>query len=257
VVDTHAHIGRCKDDPAAIVARARQAGVERILTVGLDETSNREAIQHARELEGVRACVGRHPNSAAGFDDEAAADILELARDDAVAAVGETGLDYFRDGAPRDDQRRAFRAQIEIAREVGKPLVIHMRSGQGPDRDAVGETLRILAAEAQGVRVVLHCFSGTVEQARDAAERGWYCSFAGNSTYPSAGDLREAARVVPAELLLVETDSPYLSPQSHRGKPNEPARVVETARVIAAERGVSYEELERTVEANAAALFRW
>ncbi|HEY8466395.1 MAG TPA: TatD family hydrolase [Solirubrobacterales bacterium] len=257
MVDTHAHIGRCKDEPAAIVARAREAGVTRILTVGLDERSNREAIAHAREFDGVRACVGRHPNGASGFDDAAAADILELARDDAVAAVGETGLDYFRDGAPRDDQRRAFRAQIEIARAVGKPLVIHMRSGQGPDRDAVGETLGILAAEAEGVRVILHCFSGTVEQARDAARRGWYCSFAGNATYPSAGDLREAARAVPAELLLVETDSPYLSPQSHRGKPNEPARVVETARVIAEERGVPYEELERTVEANAAALFQW
>jgi TatD DNase family protein len=257
VVDTHAHIGRCKDEPAAIVARAREAGVTRILTVGLDERSNREAIEHAREFEGVRACVGRHPNSAGGFDDEAAADILELARDDAVAAVGETGLDYFRDGAPRGEQRRAFRAQIEIARAVGKPLVIHMRSGNGPDRDAVGETLALLAKEAEGVRVILHCFSGSVEQAREAAERGWYCSFAGNATYPSAADLREAARAVPDELLLAETDSPYLAPQSHRGKPNEPARVVETARVLARERGISYEELARIVEANAAALFQW
>lgn len=257
VVDTHAHIGRCKDEPAAIVARARAAGVMRILTVGLDERSNREAIEHAREFEEVQACVGRHPNGAEGFDDAAATDILELARDDAVAAVGETGLDYFRDRAPRDDQRRAFRAQIEIAREVGKPLVIHMRSGDGPDADAVGKTLALLAAEAEGVRVILHCFSGSVEQARDAAQRGWYCSFAGNVTYPSAEALREAARVVPDELILCETDSPYLSPQSHRGKPNEPARVVETAQLVARERGVSYEELAGIVEANAAALFQW
>jgi TatD DNase family protein len=257
VVDTHAHIGRCKDEPAAIVARAREAGVRRILTVGLDEPSNREAIEHARELEGVRACVGRHPNSATGFDDGAAADILELARSDEVAAVGETGLDYYRDTAPREDQRRAFRAQIAIAREVGKPLVIHMRSGRGPENDAIAETLEILAAEADGVTVILHCFSGTAQQAREAAERGWYCSFAGNATYPSAEGLREAARAVPDELFLVETDSPYLAPQSHRGKPNEPARVVETARALAAERGVSYERLERVVEANAAALFGW
>ena len=257
MVDTHAHIGLCEGDPAGIVARAGQSGVNRILTVGLGEDSNPQALELARAHDAVFACVGRHPNSAEGFDDGAAAAILELARADVVAAVGETGLDFYRDGAPRSDQRRAFRAQIEIAREVEKPLVIHMRAGEGADRDAVSETLGVLAAEADGVSVVLHCFSAPPERVAEAAERGWACSFAGNATYPKAGELRQAAAMVPDELILVETDSPYLAPQSRRGRPNEPAFVVETAREVAAARGVSYEELEATVEENAARLFNW
>ena len=257
VVDTHAHIGLCDGRPEDIVARAAASGVERILTVGLDEDSNREAVRLAREHEGVFAAVGRHPNSAAGFDERADADLRELAADPAVVAVGETGLDYFRKGAPREDQLRAFRAQIAIARELEKPLVIHMRSGEGPDRDAVGEALALLAAEAVGMRVILHCYSAPPERVADAAAQGWFCSFAGNVTYPKSERLREAARLVPAELILVETDAPFLAPQSRRGRRNEPALVVETAREVAAARGSSDDEFARLVKANARRVFGW
>lgn len=257
MVDTHAHIGMCDDEAGAIVARARAAGVTRILTVGLGEDSNPGAVELAREHEEVFACVGRHPNSATGFDDAAAEALRELAADPAVVAVGETGLDFYRDGAPRADQLRAFRAQIEIAREAAKPLVIHMRSGAGPERDAVSATLGVLSEEADGVSVILHCFSAPPERVAAAAERGWACSFAGNATYPKAPELREAAALVPGELILVETDAPFLAPQPKRGRPNEPAYVVETAREVAAARGVTYEQLERQVEANATRIFGW
>jgi TatD DNase family protein len=257
VVDTHAHIGLCEGDPGDLIARAAHAGVRRILTVGLGGESNAEAIGLARAHASVSAAVGRHPNSASGFGDEDAAELAELAADPAVVAVGETGLDFYREGASRDDQLRAFRAQIEIARNAAKALVIHVRSGEGPDRDAVGETFALLAAEAEGVTVVLHCFSAPAERVAEAAAGGWYCSFAGNVTYPKAPELREAAARVPDELILVETDSPFLAPQAKRGRPNEPAFVVETAREVAAARGVSYEELEAQVEANAARVFRW
>ena len=257
MVDTHAHLGLCDDPASELVARAAQAGVTRILAVGLDEESNAEAVALARENEAVFACVGRHPNSAAGFDDEAVTTLRELAAGPDVAAVGETGLDFYRDGAPRDDQLRAFRAQIGIARETGKPLVIHMRSGEGPDDDAVDATLSVLSEEAMGVAVILHCFSAPPERVAEATANGWYCSFAGNVTYPKAAELREAARLVPDELILVETDSPFLAPQSRRGKRNEPAFVVETAREVAAARGMGYDEFDELVEANAARVFRW
>jgi TatD DNase family protein len=257
VVDTHAHIGLCDGPASELVARAAQAGVTRILTVGLDEGSNEEAVALAREHDAVFACVGRHPNSASGFDDEAERTLRALAIDDAVAAIGETGLDFYRDGASREDQERAFRAQIAIARDVGKPLVIHMRAGEGPERDAVAATFELLAAEADGVEVILHCFSAPPERVGEAAGRGWYCSFAGNVTYPRAQELRDAARLVPDELVLVETDSPFLAPQSRRGKPNEPGFVVETAREVAAARGMSYEDFEELVATNAARVFEW
>ncbi|MDQ3571728.1 MAG: TatD family hydrolase [Actinomycetota bacterium] len=257
MVDTHSHIGLRDDNVGAIVARAAVAGVEPILTVGLEEESNRRAIALAGEHDAIFACVGRHPNSATGWDDAARADLRALSEEPGVVAVGETGLDYFRDGAPRSDQLRAFRDQIAIAREVAKPLVIHMRSGDGPDRDAVAECFDFLGGEAEGVAVILHCFSAPAERVADAARHGWFCSFAGNATYPKAQALRDAAKLVPDELILVETDSPYLAPQSRRGKPNEPAFVVETAREIAAARGETYAELERLVSANAERAFQW
>jgi TatD DNase family protein len=230
--------------------------VRRILTVGMDEASNREAVAAAERHDEVFASVGRHPNSAAGFDERTAADIEALAGHERVVAIGETGLDYYRDRASREDQRRAFAAQIALARRAGLPLVIHVRDPAGGD-DAVAETFATLAAEANGVAVILHCFSAGAERVGEAAERGWYCSFAGNVTYPKAGELREAARLVPDDLLLAETDSPFLAPQSVRGKLNQPANVVEVGERLAEERGVRYDELERVVEANAARAFGW
>jgi TatD DNase family protein len=256
VVDTHAHLGLCEPDDLELVADARRVGVRRILTVGLDEASNRDAVGSAAAHPEVFASVGRHPNSASGFDDAAAADIEGLAADEGVVAIGETGLDYFRDRSPRGDQRAAFEAQIEIARRTGRALVVHIRDPEGGDA-ALSEAFALLGARAEGVPVVLHCCSAPPERVGEAIERGWYCSFAGNVTYPKSDGLRESARLVPDDFLLVETDSPFLAPQSSRGRPNSPAHVVEIAERLAAEREVGYEELERTVEANAARIFRW
>ncbi len=256
MVDTHAHLGLCEPGDDELVAAARQAGVRRILTVGLDEQSNREAIADADAHEEVFASVGRHPNSAEGFDDAAAESIEELAAHPRVRAIGETGLDLYRGRASLEAQRAAFAAQIEIARRAELPIVIHMRDAEGSS-EASQEALRTLGERADGVAVILHCFSAAASRVESAAERGWYCSFAGNVTYPKAAELREAARLVPEDLLLVETDSPFLAPQAVRGTPNQPANVVATAEVVAAERGVPLERLEATVEKNAARVFKW
>ena len=256
MVDTHAHLGVCEPADGELVADARRSGVRRILTVGLDEASNREAIRAAVEHEEVFASVGRHPNSASGFDDAAAADIAELARHERVRAIGETGLDYYRDSSPREAQREAFAGQIAIARGTGLPLVIHLRDQPGTT-DALDDAFATLSAEAAGVTVILHCCSVSPDRIGEAIERGWYCSFAGNVTYPKSDDLRETAVLVPDELLLAETDSPFLAPQSVRGKPNQPANVVEVGELLASERGGSYAELETMVEANAERVFKW
>jgi TatD DNase family protein len=255
VVDTHAHLTLCDPEPGELVAAAEAAGVRRILTVGLGEDTNPEAVVLAAEHDAVFACIGRHPNGTDGFDDAAAAEIEELARRDEVVAVGETGLDFYRDRSQPESQRRAFEAQIAIAGRVGKPVVIHLRDAEGSEA-AVQEAFETLSSRADG-DVILHCFSAGPRWAERAAELGWYCSFAGNVTYPKAENLREAAAVVPEARILVETDSPFLAPQPVRGKPNQPANVVGTAEVVAEARGVPYAELERTVEANAARVFGW
>ena len=255
MIDSHTHLVLCDGDEAEVVAAARAAGVGRMLTVGMDAETNPAAIAAAERHPEVFAAVGRHPNEATGFDDETVAEVLSLGAHRKVRAIGETGLDFYRDTAAAEDQRRAFAAQIEVARELDLPIVIHARDPEDGS-EAVDEIFATLDARAAGHPVILHCFSAPARVA-DAAERGWHCSFAGNLTYPSAKELRFTAAKVPEDLLLVETDAPYLSPQPLRGKRNQPANVVETAKVVAAERGVSYERLERTVEANAAALFGW
>jgi TatD DNase family protein len=255
MIDSHTHLFLCEGDEGELVAAAAAAGVERMLNVGLGEESNPTVLAQAERHEGLFASVGRHPNDATGFDDTAAAELLALGAHEKVVAIGETGLDFYRDTAAAADQRRAFAGQIEVAKELGLPLVIHARDPEGSS-DAVDEIFATLDQRAAGLVVILHCFSAP-ERVAGAAERGWYCSFAGNVTYPSAPELRSAAAEVPEDRILVETDAPYLSPQPMRGKRNQPANVVETAKLVAAERGVSYEELERTVEANARALFGW
>jgi TatD DNase family protein len=255
VVDTHAHLGLCEPPAEELIAAAADAGVDRILTVGLGEDSNPEVVELARSHEPVFASVGRHPNGADGFDDDAAAAIESLAADEAVVAIGETGLDFYRDRAQPEAQRRAFAAQIEIAARLEKPVVIHVRDADGSEA-AVAEAFETLAERGKG-DVVLHCFSSGPEWGARAAELGWYCSFAGNVTYPNAEALRDAAAVVPADRILVETDAPYLAPQPVRGKPNQPANVVATARAVAEARGVPYDELEATIERNAARVFGW
>jgi TatD DNase family protein len=256
VVDTHAHLGLCGPDAPELVAAAAGAGVSRILTVGLGEDSNPGAVELAERHPEVLACVGRHPNGADGFDRRAAEAIAQLCERRRVVAVGETGLDRYRDSADPDAQRRAFGAQLAIARDARLPVVIHLRDREGYS-EVAEEAFATLEREAGEAGVVLHCFSLGPRWAERAAERGWYCSFAGNLTYPSADLVREAARAVPAELLLVETDSPYLAPQPVRGKPNQPANVVATAERLAELRDLTYSELERLVEANAARVFGW
>jgi TatD DNase family protein len=255
VIDSHTHLFLCDGDEAELVAAASAAGVGRMLNIGLGEDSNATVIAQAERHKAVYASVGRHPNDADGFDDPAAAELLRLGAHEKVRAIGETGLDFYRDTAAPAAQRRAFEAQIEVAGELGLPIVIHARDPEGSTA-AVDEIFATLDRRAAGQTVVLHCFSAPARVA-DAAERGWYCSFAGNVTYPSAKELRFAAAKVPEDRILVETDAPYLAPQPMRGKRNQPANVVETAKAVAAERGVSYEQLERTVEANARALFGW
>jgi len=255
MIDSHAHLFLCEKSEEDAVADAAAAGVERILNVGLEEATNAGAVAAAERHAAVFAAVGRHPNDAGGFDAAAAAAIAELGAGEPVRAIGETGLDFYRDTAAPDDQRRAFAAQIEIARELALPLVIHARDAEG-ETAATDEIFATLDERAAGVTVILHCFSAP-QRVADAAERSWYCSFAGNVTYPRSTELREAAAQVPEDRILVETDAPFLAPQEMRGKRNEPAYVTATARLVAEVRGVSYAELEATVEANARRLFRW
>ncbi len=249
MIDSHTHLDLCEPPDAELVAAADAAGVTRMLTVGIDGASCRAALAAAEAFPQVYAAIGRHPNAARGFDDADLAELRALAAHERCVAIGETGLDFYRDGAPREDQRRAFAAQIALARDTGKPLVIH-------SRDAARETLDQLAAEARGVSVVMHCFSMPA-QLQECLARGYAISFAGNATYKNAPELARAAAVVPEDSLLVETDAPYLTPQAVRKQRNQPAFVVHTAAFIARLRGVSGEQLDATVGRNAARVLGW
>ncbi len=249
MIDSHTHLHACKPDDADLVAAAVDAGVTRMLTVGTNGATCREALQAAELYPQVFAAVGHHPNEATGFDDGHLAELQALAAHPRCVAIGETGLDYFRDYAPREDQERAFVAQLELARATAKPLVIHTRAAQD-------ETLAMLRDRARGLDVILHCFS-MPDRLDECLAQGWWISFAGNVTYPKAQDLAAAARRVPAERLLVETDAPYLTPQAVRKERNQPAFVAHTARFVAEQRAIAYEELEQLVERNAAAVLGW
>jgi TatD DNase family protein len=244
VIDTHAHLTSL-DDADEAIRRAAEAGVTRILTVGTSVADCRRALELAERHAGVFAILGIHPHDAATATEDDLAALRELLAHPKAVAVGETGLDWFRDYAPRDDQRRLFAAELELAAELGKPVVIHTRA-------ADDDTLAGLADHAG--TVVLHCFSSP-HMLPTALERGWYVSFAGNATFPKAVDLRLAATQVPAERILAETDSPYLAPQPVRGKRNEPAYVVHTLASLARARGEEPGELERQIERNAEQCF--
>ncbi len=250
MIDSHTHLHLCEPPDAELVEAAVEAGVQRIITVGTDGASCRAALAAAEDFPQVFAAIGRHPNSATGFDDADLAELEALAAHPRCVAIGETGLDYYRDYAPVQDQHRAFEAQIELARQTGKPLIIHTRA-------ADDDTLALLSRRAQGLKVILHCFSMADRIEECLSHPDWWLSFAGNVTYPKAADLRTAMLRVPAQRLLVETDAPYLAPQVLRGKPNQPAHVVHTAQAIAVERRIPYAELEAAVERNAAAVFGW
>jgi TatD DNase family protein len=250
VVDTHCHLDHCDPSDDELVERARAAGLSRLATVGIDPGSIERALAAAAQHAELFAIVGRHPHETTGFADADLDQIERAAADPNVRAIGETGLDYYRDHAPRADQRRGFEAQLELAARLELPVAIHTRAAED-------DTFAILREHADDLpAVVLHCFSAP-DRLDECVERGYLCSFAGNVTYPKATELQRAAAELPAELLLVETDAPWLSPQPVRGKPNEPSNVVHTAQHVAGLRGVDYAELDRTVEANAARVFGW
>jgi TatD DNase family protein len=249
VIDSHTHLDRGPAPEPELVAEARAAGVRRILTIGMDPPSCAAALHAADRFDEVFAAIGRHPNSATGYDAAATQELRALAQHPRCRAIGETGLDFYRDGAPRADQERAFAAQLGLAREAGKPVVIHTRAAEE-------DTIATLARDAAGLTVILHCFS-MPDRLEECLDRGWWISFAGNVTYPRNAALADAAAAVPLERLLVETDAPYLTPQVVRKERNRPAYVAHTARFVAERRGIAYDELEAAVDANAAALFAW
>jgi TatD DNase family protein len=250
--DTHAHLHfpQFADDLPAVLERARAAGVRRQVTVGTDVESSRAAIAVARREPDVWASVGLHPHEAAAADEAAFAALAALAREPRVVAIGEIGLDFFRNLSPPAVQASVFRRMLALAREVGKPVIVHCR-------DAHADVLRVLAEERVGeIGGVMHCFSGDVEIARRCLDLGLLISLAGPVTYPKARALPDVARYVPGDRLVVETDCPYLPPQGHRGQRNEPAYLALTAAHVAALRGESPAELARRTTANACRLFR-
>ena len=245
MIDTHAHLDSLEAPPDEVLGRARAAGVTRVITIGSGIDSCRASLAIAAGHDGVYAALGIHPHQAGSDEAERLDELQRLLADERAVALGEIGLDYYRDWAPRDRQRELFERQLALAAASGKPVVIHTR-------EAEADVLGVL--DAFGGTVILHCFSSPA--LLDAAlERGYFVSFAGNVTFPKAQELREAAVGVPAERILAETDSPYLAPQPLRGTPNEPANVVHTLAVLAAARGTTAEELAEQIDANAANAF--
>ncbi len=251
IVDTHAHLdsGQFRDEVDAIVARAAAAGIDTILTVGCDLPGSRASVALAERFAGVWAGVGIHPHDAATVDAAALAELRTLAAHPKVVAIGETGLDFYRDRAPREVQRQAFRAQIRLAVDLGKPLIVH-------DRDAHDEVLAILRDErAAEVGGVMHCFSGDLALARECVALGFFISFAGPLTYPANSALRAVAEGLPVDVMLVETDCPYLAPQPWRGRRCEPAHVRATAEELARVKGLTLIDVARVTTLNAHRLF--
>jgi TatD DNase family protein len=245
VIDTHAHLDACGEPARVLLERARAAGVTRVVAIGSGIASSRKALAVAEQEDGVFAAVGVHPHQAGSADAARLDELRALLEDDHVVAVGETGLDFYRDWAPRDAQLRLFEHHLALAEEAGTAVVVHSRA-------APRETANVLSSFSG--TVVLHCFSSP-ELLPFALERGYYVSFAGNVTYPKADDLRASALEVSVDRILVETDSPYLSPQPVRGRPNEPAHVVQTVTALAALRDEEVDELARRIDANATAAF--
>jgi TatD DNase family protein len=260
LIDTHAHVDFAKFDAdrQAVIERAQAAGVAVILNVGADLESSRAAVRLAKEYEMIYAAVGMHPHDASKLDGAVLAALRDLAQQPKVVAIGEIGLDFYRDLSPRDVQRRAFQAQLAWAAKLGKPVVIH-------DRDAHEEVMDILAEWATGLKNsplagrvgVLHTFSGDLAMAERAIDLGFCISVSGPVTYHNARQLPDIVRALPLDRLLVETDCPFLAPHPHRGKRNEPAYVRLIAERIAALRGMAFDDLAEATTANARRLFRF
>lgn len=247
--DTHCHLEMIDGEfPTDLVERARAASVRTLLTVGVDLASSAECVQTASGSADVWAVVGIHPHNAIEATPAVLERLRHLARHPRVVGIGETGLDYYRDHSPRTQQRTAFQAQIDMAADLDTTLVVHCR-------DAHDDVLDILERAAPA-RVVFHCFSGDPDIVARCAEQGWFMSFSGTVTFRNAGDLRDAARKVPSELLLTETDAPYLSPHPYRGHTNEPARVPLVVATLAELHGMTVEQMGQLTSANARRAFR-
>jgi len=243
-VDAHCHLDHHEVlSVAEQVERARAAGVGAIVTVGTDMASSTQAVATAHRFDGVWASVGVHPNDAMEATPPVLEVIEKLANEPDVVAIGEPGFDRYRDHTTPARQEASFRAHIELAKQHDRTLVVHCR-------DAWEDLVGVLDDEGAPERVLMHCFSGGPDEVARCVDAGWFVSFAGNVTFRNAGDLREAAALVPAELLLTETDSPFLTPHPHRGRPNDPSYVPHTLRALAELRGCAEQELADTVEAN-------
>jgi TatD DNase family protein len=252
LVDSHAHLDSKSftNDLEEVIERAHNNAVEYILTVGCDLESSRASVDIAQRFPKIFASVGIHPHDASTVNEEVIIELAQMAKSiDKVVAIGETGLDFYRDHSPRDLQRASFRRHIQLAKDVGKPLIIH-------DRDAHDEVIQIMREErAADIGGVLHCFSGDLEMARKCVEMGFYLSFAGPLTYPKNEALRDIARTLPIDIMLIETDCPYLAPQQWRGKRCEPALVRATAEKLAEIKGLTLEDVSRITSLNAWRLF--
>jgi TatD DNase family protein len=248
LIDTHAHLEMLEGVPD-VIERARDSGVERIIAVSSDLPSSKSSIEISKNFPEVFAAVGIHPHEASSLNDEIFSEIENLAAEQKVLAIGETGLDYHYMHSPREVQIYSFRKHIELAKRVCLPLVIHVR-------DAHEDVLKVLREEnTRDMSAVIHCFTGDYQTARQYIDEGFYISFSGVITFKNAEDIREAVRKIPSEMMVVETDSPYLAPIPFRGKRNEPAYVTYVARKIAELRGISFEEVEEQTTTNAKNLF--
>ena len=252
LVDTHCHLGHIEADPELTLAEAREAGVDVVIDIGMGTEESSTATERARRIDGVYASVGVHPNDLAEFEadpDATMQRLASLAADPRVVAIGETGLDFYRDRSASALQEDAFRAHIELARGTDLPIVIHCR-------DAHLRVLEILDESGRPERVVMHCFSGDAAYARECAARDYFCSFAGNVTFRNAGGLRAAAAAVPLRLLLAETDAPFLAPEPRRGRPNAPRLLPHTVDALTAVVGADAEEFRVVLRSNSARAFR-
>ncbi len=252
LIDSHAHLDdeRFKGDTEAIIGNFEKDNLELVVNIGADLRSSKNSVELAKQHENIYATVGVHPHSSKEMDENMLEELRELAKEEKVVAIGEIGLDYHYDNSPRDIQKKWFRAQIELAKELDLPISVH-------SREATQDVFDIISEEAEDgkLRGVIHCFSDSVEIAREYLKLGFYISLGGPVTFKNAKTPKEVAKEVPLDRLLIETDSPYLTPEPHRGKRNEPANVRYVAEKIANLREMSYEKLKNATNENVKTLF--
>lgn len=249
--DTHSHLDDEQFDPdrLEVISRLHEAGVTRLMCIGASLASSRAALALAKEHEDFYAAVGVHPHGADKYDDETEQALIDLCKDKKVRAIGEIGLDYHYDFSPRDVQKKVFRRQIALARELQLPMVLHIR-------EAHGDALAILREEKELPKGVVHCYSGSMESAQSYLDLGLDISFTGSVTFKNAHNLQAVAARLPIERIMIETDCPYMAPVPHRGKRNEPAHVLDVLRFLADLRGEDEETLARVTFENGLRLFQ-